>query len=62
MFRTRLVDPENIFTKTIGGDCLQMFGLLPNDDAKTIELETRQEKVASPEEEGTLIELTPIYE
>lgn len=62
IYRQRLVDPENVVTKHVAGDCLQMCGLLRNDDAATIDLTVSQKKVSSPQEEGTLIQLIPIYE
>jgi len=60
LYRLRTIDPENVVTKHIAGDCLRYAGCLPDDDEKTIELQVRQKKVETTEEEGTLIELIPI--
>jgi hypothetical protein len=59
--RRQLVDPENVFTKSIAGDCLRYAGVLPEDDPRTIaSFEVKQEEVATAEEEGTLIHLAPM--
>lgn len=60
--RVRLIDPENVSTKHIAGDCLQAAGAISQDDAATIELRVSQKKVKTKEEEGTLIELKPLYD
>jgi hypothetical protein len=59
IFRVRLLDQENRdgSTKPIT-DCLVQVGLIPDDDPKTIEIETSQEKVAHYSQERTTIDIT----
>lgn len=52
--RKRLIDPDNIIAKYLI-DCLRYAGAIPDDRAKDITLEIKQEKTR--EEEETLIEL-----
>jgi hypothetical protein len=52
--RKRLIDPDNIIAKYLI-DCLRYAGAIPDDRAKDITLETKQEKTREKEE--TLIEL-----
>jgi hypothetical protein len=54
VYRKRLIDPDNIIAKYII-DCLRYAGAIPDDRAKDITLEIKQEKTR--EEEETLIEL-----
>jgi hypothetical protein len=59
IFRVRLLDQENLngSTKPVT-DCLVQIGLIPDDDPKTIEIETSQEKVAHYSQERTTIHIT----
>lgn len=52
--RKRLIDPDNIVAKYLI-DCLRYAGAIPDDRAKDVTLEIKQEKTR--EEEETLIEL-----
>lgn len=54
--RARLLDPDNLAEK-YHIDCLRYAGLLREDSAAEIEVETRQRKKAKGEEEHTLIEV-----
>ena len=58
-FRRRLLDPDNLCPKYFI-DCLRYAGLIPDDRAQDITLESRQEKVGSKAEERTEIEIIPI--
>lgn len=54
----QLLDDDNLY----GGakpliDCLREFGLIPEDDTKTIKLECRQVRVQNRKQEGTEIEV-----
>jgi hypothetical protein len=54
VYRKRLIDPDNIIAKYLI-DSLRYAGAIPDDRAKDITLEIKQEKTR--EEEETLIEL-----
>ena len=54
--RRRFVDADNLCAKFVV-DCLRYAGVIRNDDPGTIDLELAQEKVSTPQEEGTLIEI-----
>ena len=54
--RKRLIDPDNISAKGII-DCCRYAGILADDTAEHVCLETRQEKIAKGEREETLIEI-----
>lgn len=52
--RKRLLDPDNLCPK-YHIDCLRYAGVLPDDTAETVRIETVQRKPKKGEEEGTLI-------
>lgn len=54
--RRRLIDPDNISVKA-SLDCLRRAGILANDTAEHVSLETRQEKVGKGEREETVVEI-----
>ena len=54
--RRRLIDPDNVSAKAVI-DCLRYAGILADDTAEHVSLETRQEKVGKGEREETLIEI-----
>ena len=54
--RRRLIDPDNLSPKAYI-DCLRYAGILADDTAEQVSLETRQEKVGKDEIEETLIEI-----
>jgi hypothetical protein len=58
-FRRRLLDPDNLCPKYFI-DCLRYAGFIPNDRQEDINLEVRQEKVASREEERTELTIIPV--
>lgn len=55
-YRCRLLDPDNLCPKFLI-DALRYKQLIPDDSPGHIILEVRQEKVASQDREGTLIEI-----
>lgn len=59
-FRSRLIDPDNICPK-YAIDCCRYCGWLPDDSAKYMTFEVKQEKVPKGEER-TEIEITSISE
>lgn len=62
-FRRRLLDPDNLYGGTkYFTDSLRYAGLIPGDTEVQIQLEVSQEKVATKEEEHTLIEIEPIVD
>ena len=56
--RCRLLDPDNVCPKYVI-DLLRYGGVLRDDSPDLIELEIRQEKVRTKEEEETVIHITP---
>ncbi len=54
--RRRLIDPDNLSPKAYI-DCLRYAGILADDTAEQVSLETRQEKVGKDEIEETVIEI-----
>lgn len=52
--RKRLLDPDNLCPK-YHIDCLRYAGVLPDDTAEAVRIETVQRKPRKGEEEGTLI-------
>lgn len=56
-FRKRLIDPDNLIAK-YHIDAIRYEGLIPDDSAKHIVLEVRQEKVFESNAERTEIEIT----
>lgn len=57
--RCRLIDPDNLCPKYFI-DCLRYAEMLRDDRAQDIILEVSQQKVATKEEEHTLIEIEPL--
>ncbi len=55
----RLVDADNLGGAKFVVDAIRRAGLVPDDSPETIELLLTQEKVATRDEEGTLIEIYP---
>lgn len=58
-YRKRLIDPDNLCPKYFI-DALRYEGLIPDDTAREIVLEVRQEKAVTKCFERTVIEITPI--
>lgn len=58
-YRQRLCDPDNLVGKYFL-DALRYEGVIKDDTAALIEYSIRQEKVASKEDERTVIIITPL--
>jgi hypothetical protein len=57
--RLKLLDPDNLCPKYFI-DSLRYAGIIHDDDADSIELSLKQERVATPEEERTEIAVYPL--
>jgi hypothetical protein len=60
-YRRRLLDPDNPCPKFLI-DALRYAHLIPDDSPAYITLEIRQKLVDTKAQEGTLVEICPVYE